>query len=57
MSTDREAQVYTDSNGNIRVRVDAPGIAAVSATIDPKQFIQQVAAEAGITVEFSDCGD
>lgn len=49
-SDDRKAEVYRDAKDDVRVRVDAPGIAAVSAKIDPAAFIRQVAEVAGLTV-------
>ncbi len=51
MSNERQATVYRDANADIRVRVDAPGIAAVSAKIDPAVFIYEVAKVAGLTVK------
>ena len=47
---ERKAQVYTNANGELRVKVDAPGIAAVSAAIDARTFIEAIAKEAGLTV-------
>lgn len=48
---DRRAEVYQDTNRRIRVRVDAPGIAAVSAEIDPAMFIYEIAKVAGLNVK------
>ena len=48
---ERRAEVYRDANDAIRVRVDAPGIAAVSAKIDAAAFIMEVAKVAGLTVK------
>lgn len=54
---ERRATVYTNANGELRVKVDAPGIAAVSAKIDAEAFIHAIADEAGLAVTINDCGD
>lgn len=50
MGEERKAEVYTNADGELRVKVDAPGIAAVSAVIDARAFIEAVAKEAGLTL-------
>jgi hypothetical protein len=42
--------------GGVRIRADRPGIAAVSGVVDAREFIQQVAQAAGLTVTISDEG-
>jgi hypothetical protein len=48
---ERKAEAYRDAHGDVRVKVDAPGIAAVSAKIDPAVFIYEIAKVAGLTVK------
>lgn len=55
--TSHEAVVYTSAEGELRVKVDAPGIAAVSAPIDAEAFIKAIADEAGLAITINDCGD
>jgi hypothetical protein len=50
-TSERKAVAYRSANGDIRVKVDAPGIAAVSAKIDPAIFIYEIAKIAGLTVK------
>ena len=50
-SEERKAVAYRDAKGDVRVKVDAPGIAAVSARVDPATFIMELAKVAGLNVK------
>jgi len=48
----RTIKVVTEADGEIRLRVDAPGERAVSAPVtDPAALIEKIAAAAGLTVQ------
>ena len=54
MSSTHTVTFYTDDDGEYRVKVDAPGVAAGSAPIpDPVAFIVEAANELGLEVDDS----
>lgn len=53
-TTDRTYKLYRDANGDYRIRVDAPGIAAVSARFDPAQLVKDLADLTGLTIRLGD---
>lgn len=54
MSSDRTYKLYRDAHGDYRIRVDAPGIAAISARFDPARLIKDIADLTGLTVRLGD---
>jgi hypothetical protein len=40
-----------EDDGQVKIRLDRPGVAAVSYTGDPRELIQRIADAAGLTVQ------
>mgnify|MGYP007008901325 CR=1 FL=1 len=47
-------ELELEDDGTIRVRVDKPGVSAVSDTIDPYELISQICVEADVNHTVSD---
>jgi len=57
-SSDHTVAFYTGKNGEYRVSVDAPGVAAVSAPVgDPMSFVTVAANQLGLEVDDSNAPD
>jgi hypothetical protein len=52
-ASEHVATVYRTTEGDLRIKVDAPGIAAVSAKIDPSALIHEIAKQAGLVITVS----
>lgn len=53
-ASERTYKLYRDANGNYRLRIDAPGIAAISAKFDPAELIRDIAELTGLEVRLGD---
>lgn len=47
-------RVFRNANGEYRISVDAPGVAAVSAPFEPAKLITEIAKLTGITIHIGD---
>jgi hypothetical protein len=56
MSSQHTHRIYTE-DGQLRVSVDAPGVAAVSAPIDPVELINEIAEAADLDVIIHSAGE